>query len=351
MTWCCLESIHAMRTTLGGLLVLLVLGATGMAGQVILDNRSSRPLVYQARVSGQEAWAQPVTLLAGGQQSYAVEPRLVVRFQSEGRWTTAVLRPGRRFRYQEDGSGIGEIREVRAEDPGRPRERQITVHAVADEAYRRVFADWDDRIAEIVATASNYFDDALGIRLKLVRCQPWKHEAAAQGDLGPLVANLVRIEPADAELVIGWIARGQAIAGQPGWYAHSWSAPFGRHILIADMDRRLVYGAAEQLVQRLAVAFGAFYVLDHKSIMQKILENVPYPFEFGEVPGQVLLLSRDVDFRVGVRSLRPEAARQIRSLYRQHHHPSEPISEDPVSRAYRVQGGQGVQGGKRPKEC
>ena len=39
-----------------------------------------------------------------------------------------------------------------------------------------------DRIAEIVATASHDFEDAVGIRLELVDCQPWNYQAVRRGD-------------------------------------------------------------------------------------------------------------------------------------------------------------------------
>jgi hypothetical protein len=192
----------------------------------------------------------------------------------------------------------------------------------------------DDRwIAEIVATASNYFDESFAIRLRLVGCHPWKFEATAGGRSSRLLDDLLEIESPKADLVIGWIATAQSAPGKAGWYAHSWYSPFGRHILIADTEKRLLFGAAQQLIHCVASTFGAFHVIDRKSIMQKTLENVPYPFEFGDAARQVIVLTREFDFRSGVRSLKPESVRQIRELYQKYHHLDEPPSADPISRA------------------
>jgi hypothetical protein len=324
-----------MKLALGGLLLGLALATTGWAGEVVLENRSPQPLLYQARYSGQEAWSDTLTLAPWKHHSYSIRTRLIVRSSSGDEWITAVLLPGKRFQYQVDEGGRGEIVESRAEEPGRPNPRRLTVLAVADETYRKLYPDWQDRIAEIVATASNYFDDAFAIRLRLVGCRPWDYEATALENPEHPLDNLLGVDSPKAELVIGWIAMAQAASGRPGWYGHSWCWPFGRHILIADTERRLLYGAAQQLVQSLAVTFGAFAVLDRQSIMQKLLENVPYPWEFGDTARQVILLGREFDFRRGVTSLSPENTRQIRELYRKHHHPDDSPSDDPISRAYR----------------
>lgn len=316
-------------------LLALALATTTWAGEVVLENRSPQPLLYQARYSGQEAWSKTVSLAPGKHHAYSIRTRLVIRFSSGDDWTTAVLLPDRRFQYQVDEAGRGEVVASRVEDPGKPSTRRLTVLAVADETYRKHYPDWQDRIAEIVATASNDFDDVFAIRLRLIECRPWEYEAGTLENPEHPLDSLLEVDSPKAELVIGWIGVAQAAPGQPGWYGHTWCWPFGRHILIADLERRLLYGVSQQLVRSLAVTFGAFTVVDRQSIMQKLLENVPYPWEFGETARQVILLSREFDLRQGVNSLSPENAQKIRELYRQHHHPDESPADDPISNAYR----------------
>jgi hypothetical protein len=48
------------------------------------------------------------------------------------------------------------------------------------------------------------------------------------------------------------------------------------------------------------------------------------------------LLCRDVDFREGVTSLKPENARRIQELYRVYHHPNDPPGNDPIASGYRT---------------
>lgn len=324
-----------MKRELGGLSLVITWTATCWAGDVLLENRGARPLVYQARHSGQETWSKMLTLAPAERHSFTVPTRLVVRFGGHDSSITAVLRPDRRFCYQPDESGPGEVVESRIEEPGRPNTRRLTVLALADETYRRQYPDWQDRIAEIVATASNYFDDAFAIRLRLVECRLWDYEATALNDLKYPLGSLLGADAPNAELVTGWIAVAQSAPKQAGFYT-GWSWPFGRYILLADLERQLLYGTAQQLVYRLAHTFGAFPVVDPKSIMQKSSWNLPYPWEFGDTARQVILLSREVDLRLGVKSLDPQNARQICRLYQTHHHPDDSRSDDPITWGFRL---------------
>ncbi len=71
-------------------------------------------------------------------------------------------------------------------------------------------------------------------------------------------------------------------------------------------------------------------------MMRLALGAVPIDFQFGETVRQVILLSRDFDFRQGVQSLKPENARRIQELYRQYHHPNDPPGDDPIAKGYRT---------------
>jgi hypothetical protein len=215
--------------------------------------------------------------------------------------------------------------------------RRLTVLAVADETYRNHFADWKDRIAEIVATASHYYEDAVALRLELVDCQPWDYRAMARGDVRKTAERLLRVGAANAELVIGWLGVIQSQPGAPSnQYELGWCAAFGRHICIVDDERRQLPGATLLLLRGLARTFGAFWVIDKTSMMRLALEAVPIDFQFGETVRQVILLSRDFDLRQGVESLSPENARRIRELYRQYHHPNDPPGSDPITNGYRT---------------
>ncbi len=324
-----------MARTFYGLLLSMALATTGWAGEIVLANRSPRPLAYQARYSGQEVWSQTLTLASGKHHRFSTEARLVVRFSHGDGWTTAVLRPDRRFRYQPDAAGRGEVVDTRVDEPGRPDTRRLAVLAVADESYRKKYPDWQDRIAEITATASNYFDDEFAIRLRLVECRPWQYHAAARADVTDTLDDLFALDFPTADLVIGWNAAAQRVPGHAG-FCTGWCWPFCRYLFVCDLERRLLYGAAEQFIHHLAMAFGAFAVADPKSIMQRTSWNLPYPWEFDDATRQVILLSREVDFHLGTRSLGAEALDRIRELYRQHHHPDESPSDDPVSRARKL---------------
>ncbi len=213
---------------------------------VILENATRQPWSYQARFSGADRWSAVLTLPPLQQHAYLAETRLVIRFQNRGREITTVINPGERFRYEE-----GKLVNCRSSETSGWKLRRIAVLAVADETYREQFADWKDRIAEIVATASRYFEDAVGIRLELVDCQPWSYKAVRRGDAWRTAEHLLTIESIDAELVIGWIGVVQAHPKiPPNYYDLSWSAAFGRHLFVVDDERRQLPGATLILLRR-----------------------------------------------------------------------------------------------------
>jgi hypothetical protein len=299
---------------------------------VVVENATQQPRHYQTRFSGDERWSEVLSLPPGQPHVYRAPTRLVIRFQNAHRWITTVINPGEQFRYQQ-----GELVNCRANRNAGLKLRRLTVLAVADETYREQYADWRDRIAEITATASHYYEDAVSIRLELVDCQPWNYRATPREDVGKTARKLLRVESADAELVIGWLGVIQSRPGGPSnEYDLGWFAPFGRHMCIVDDERRQLPGATLLLLRALARTFGAFCVIDKTSMMRLALEAVPIDFQFGETVRQVILLSRDFDFRLGVVSLKPENARRIRELYRQYHHPNDPPGDDPITNGYRT---------------
>ncbi len=218
---------------------------------VAVENAARQPWIYQARFSGDERWSAVLTLPPGQSHVYLARSRLVVRFQNDHRWITAVISPGERFRYRQ-----GELVNCRGNQNAGLKLRRLAVLAVADETYREKFADWRDRIAEITATASHYYEDAVAIRLELVDCRPWNYRAATREDVGKTADKLLRIESAEAELVIGWLGVIQVRPGEPSnWYNLGWSAAFGRHICIVDDERRQLPGATLLLLRALANTF------------------------------------------------------------------------------------------------
>ena len=303
-----------------------------VAPAAVVENASRQPWRYQARFSGDVRWSDGLSLLPGQSHAYLAAGRLIVRSERGGRWVTTVINPGERFRYEQ-----GELFNCRPRQNAGLKLRRLTVLAVADETYREQFADWKDRIAEIVATASHYFEDAVSLRLELVDSEPWDYRATIRGDVGKTAQKLLRVEPPDAELVIGWLGVIQALPGAPGnQYELGWHAVFGRHLCIVDDERRQLPGATLLLLRGLARTFGAFWVIDKTSMMRLAIEAVPIDFQFGETVRQVILLSRDFDLRQGVESLSPENARRIQELYRAYHHPNDPPGNDPITIGYRT---------------
>ena len=125
-------------------------------------------------------------------------------------------------------------------------------------------------------------------------------------------------------------------------------ANFGQQVVVADIRREQAFGAEQLLVRGLCQVFGAFYVADRRSIMNGMLENVELgPIRFGSVTQQVILLTRDFDFRKGPASLGPEAVSTIRAIYGRYRHAESEPGDDPVTKGYKARE---PDGGRRRSE-
>jgi hypothetical protein len=178
----------------------------------------------------------------------------------------------------------------RSDAPGRLKMRVVTVVAVADKSYRKRFPQWQERIAEIVATASTYYEDVFSLRLKLVACEAWPLEAIRLGDYREALGQLRRRNPADAELVVGWLGVVQAAPQVPGYhtYTYGWSKPLDGHILVCDRDTVMM--AVRDLIECVGRAFGGAGP-DNLSVLSDL-----DGFEFRETARQAILHNRLHDF-------------------------------------------------------
>lgn len=308
------------------------------APSTIVENASSRPLVYDVRPARGDEAPQAETVPPGQVRRYTATGRLVVHLSDPRGPTTWVLNRGRRYRYVLDAHGNGDLQLDRPDQPDRPPLRDIAVLAVADETYRRAFPEWKERTAEIIAAASADFDDAFAIRFRLVGCRQWNYRAVPRGSASDVTDKLLAIRPPDAELVIGFVAVAQEAAGEPESTSQiGWSPCFGRHLYVVDYDRRQLPGTTLIMLRTLARLFGAFYVMDPASLMRPLAQAVPLDYEFGEAASQVIRLSRDFDLEQGVSSLPAESAWKIRELYKKFHHPHDPPTADPITLGRRTE--------------
>jgi hypothetical protein len=265
-----------------------------------------------------------------------VENRIVAQFKKGDKIKVSLVKDAWLFgNIIVDGSAqAGWIRSdnCRLDATGGPELRELTVLAVADATYRRKYPNWKQRIAGIITVASAYYEHDFSLRLKLVDCKPWQYEAARLGDHNKAFEALITTDASNAEIEIGWIGVVLEAPTAQDKYIHAMSFSFGQHILIADRDANAMF-SVRQLINRLAVIFGAFAVADNTSIMHK--ELGAGDIKFDDLTRQVILLSRDCDLRQGVKGLKPENARQIQQLYRKNNQFDSP-DDDPITRGYRT---------------
>ena len=178
------------------------------------------------------------------------------------------------------------------------------------------------------------FETAFALRFTIAECRAWDYEAKNVGDPQEQLTRLVAIDPAPADLVIAFIGVVQIaeISRSGHTTQQAWSFPFGQHVMVSDLNKEQMFGAEQLLIRSLGHVFGAFYVTDRRSIMNGKLENwEPGPIRFGEVAQQVILSTRDFDFRKGPASLTLEAISTIRELYRKYRHAESKPGDDPVT--------------------
>lgn len=218
--------------------------------------------------------------------------------------------------------------------------REIKVLCLADESYRRRFPAWKERIGEIVSRASHDFEAAFALRFTIADCRAWDYEAKNVGDPHEQMARLVAVDPAPADLAIAFVGVIQNTNTYQSGHLYcqqAWSFPFGQHVMVSDIRKEQLFGVEQLLIRSLCQVFGAFYVTDRRSIMNGKLENVePGPVRFGSVAQQVILLTRDFDFRKGPASLKPEVVSKIRDLYRKYRHVESKPGDDPVTEGYKA---------------
>ncbi len=364
-----------MRQAYCGLAIMLLLPAMTRAEELSIDNQSPQPFVYQVRKDA-ETWSDWVSLPKGFRHRYSASLPLVIRFRNGEEWMTYRLSPGRLFRFQQDAKGgkqlsdVGAVQDVppsrpslvpdvlgdaRAQDdaPARPdlRLRETKVLCLADESYRRRFPEWKERIGELVSRASRYFEAAFALKFTIADCRAWDYEAKNVGDPQEQIARLAAIDPAPADLTIAFVGVVQTTKtyrSRHRRYEDVWSVPFGQQVVVADIRREQAFGAEQLLVRGLCQVFGAFYVADRRSIMNGMLENVELgPIRFGSVTQQVILLTRDFDFRKGPASLGPEAVSTIRAIYGRYRHAESEPGDDPVTKGYKARE---PDGGRRRSE-
>jgi hypothetical protein len=211
--------------------------------------------------------------------------------------------------------------------------REVRVLAVAGRAYRTFYPDWQQRTGELIRAASRRIEPALGIRFKVAGYRAWEYEVAPKtADEG--LRRLHQIEPGDCDLVVAFTL--VAFPGpRVGAEVRGVSNYFSQYVLIPDQWGTT--GATTRLVHELCHVFGAFHVADPNSVMRPAFQRTPSKFTFGDAAQQVVRLTRDVDLRRGVESLDAKTMAKIRALYRQRHHPSEAVADDPIVRGYQYQ--------------
>jgi len=334
----------------------------------VIENQSSQPFSYQFHF-GYEAknvapWTTTETIPSGDRHTISTPVPLMIRFREGDDWKNYKLSPGRFFRFQSDSNNHGDL--VLASTVIKPPQilREIKVLAVADTEYREHFPDWQERIRGIISGASRHFENEFAIRFTLTAFQSWEFNARTQPKPDDKIASLQKIDLGTSELLIAFI---RCIHEDKNQTVHGWTCPLAKYIIVTDAWPELAYiiplahreaiwrqpgfGATVTLVHELGHAFGAFHLDNQNSIMNKLPSKiVPPRIEFDDVSRQVILLARDVDFSHSPDSLSIEAARNIRNLYREHRHPSEPIDADPVTIAYRNLAASALLSGNRTLE-
>ena len=261
------------------------------------------------------------------------------------------LPPGNCFRFVLDGQERGGLVLADAPSVPAPKLREIKVLAVADIEYRNRFPDWQERVKGLVGAASRYYESEFGLRFTVLACKPWEFNARYQPSMEEKLVSLQKIELGQADLLIAFV---RSVQHRENGAAIGWGFWLCEYMLVTDLWPELVdgaqlmplvcrqilkkpgFGSTMTLIHELGHLFGAFHVDNAESIMYfSTMKIVPPRIQFDDVNRQVILATRDVDFRVAPEGLPRASALKIRDLYRAHHVRTEPADLDPITTAYR----------------
>lgn len=223
---------------------------------------------------------------------------------------------------------------------GRMEVRTIRVRAIADATYLRVVDNWRQRIQNAVSGASEYFESNFRIRFLVVDIQPWEYRGVTH-DVNARLKSLLAISPADADLILAFVGFGEYLKVDATTYVTGllgMGMPFGQHVMVSGDDHYHPNRDKFVLMHELAHVFGAFHVVNHRSLMYPNSDGVPPElviegrFELEPALREVIMAGRNIDFQRGADSLPPETRRRIEALSREHRHPRE--SRAPTLIAY-----------------
>ena len=331
--------------------LVAVLGIGAGMEPLVLENGSPQPVAYQFHhgfdAGKGEPWTAPQTLPTGARRTVLSPVVIVIRYQHGADWTKASLEPGKLFSFRRNSQGQTELNLCGALPPAADL-REVKVLAVADIEYRNRFPQWQDRVKRLVASASRVYESEFRIRFRVVDCKPWEFNARYQQSDDEKLVSLQKIELGQADLMIAFI---RSVADPGGGAVLGWALRLSEYVVVADSWPELAYvlplahreeiwkipdfGSTVVLVHELCHTLGGFHVDNIDSIMcPQPYKAVPPRIQFDDFNRQVLLATRNVDFRQGAISVPHDAALQIRELYLQHRLLSEPAEWDPISSAF-----------------
>ena len=346
-----------MRTLLGFLgFVLWGLAAVGIAadpGTIVIENGGQVEFSFALRQRPGEPWSEPIELEPG--QRHVLEssgPVVVSYWTDQARFLT--LQPGGRYRMDDPRNGVlrpvsGRQEPLAADSDPSPEaasaaasgpsfddagRRVLRLSAIADTTYRQVVDDWRERIRQTVAGASAYYEKNFQIRLVLDQILPWEYRGLVDSVEGR-IEQVLQVSPEPSELLVAFVGFGEYYKTEEQAFLTGnlgVGLPFGQHLLVTGNDDYHVNREIAVLIHELAHVFGAFHVADRRSLMQPVYDDAPLREILEEhlpldaVSMAILRLTREVDFRRGVRSLDAATRRQLKQLADRHRHFTEAYS-------------------------
>jgi tetratricopeptide (TPR) repeat protein len=211
------------------------------------------------------------------------------------------------------------------------RTRLLRIRAAADDELRQR-DDWESVVRDHLQFASSYYEQAFGIRFRLVQVVEWDSDDTSAG-LADLVDELERdVSPDGVDVVVGFSAQ----RPRPGKLSKSVALPtgltpsLGRVSLIRVMPEDENYDLRLAVIHEIAHLFGAFHTAQQDSIMRESVEG-PRTFQIDLENGKMLRLMRLFDFEQGVQGLSEEVLQRMTAIWASARIPGD---ANPVAQAF-----------------
>lgn len=285
----------SLKTVIVAVAVFLFVSSDATA-EITITNATAKSLSYRIRFPGKN-WSKSYNIDPSQTHNFPTKQKLEVQTENGGEQRSWTLEADNDYEYaiksNETKASFYSLTERTAAlssptTADTPRSdfpnRELTIKVMADQTYRDRHPEWNERIRQIVASASQYYEKYFNIRLSVLDIQPWAF-SASPGGYEEMLEGLYKIDPEDNDIILGFFGEKLSIDQSRQRHLLGSTINFGQHVHVSDSMGR--GDAVRVVVHEIGHVLGAFHVNDRRSIMYPDSSQTATYFEFGKIVNTV----------------------------------------------------------------